>query len=122
MSEDNLTVHILREIREEVRSVGQRLDQHISSTNQRFDSMDQRFDSMDRRFDRLEHTMRAEMAALRDHVDHQFLELELRAATRTNEQTAATRDLYDFLHANQQLRDRVERCEHDIADLKGRVR
>ncbi|HSK04406.1 MAG TPA: hypothetical protein VK932_24295 [Kofleriaceae bacterium] len=110
MSEDNLTVHILRELREEIHSVrsttqrlDQRLDQHVESTNQRFDAMD-------RRFDRLESELRAEILAS-----------EVRVATRITEQAAATRDLHDLLNANLSLRDRVERCEHDIADLKGRV-
>lgn len=103
MSEDSLTVHILRELRDDLRSTGQRLDQHIESTNRRFDAVD-------RRFDRLENELRAEILAS-----------EVRVATRITEQAAATRDLYDLLNANLQLRDRVERCEHDITDLKGRV-
>ena len=101
MSEhDDLTVHILREIRAEIRSTREELRQHIDSTSQRFDRLEQ---------------AHAELAsATRD----QIVELELRMATRTAEQTAATRDLYDLLNANLQLRDRVERCEHDIAELK----
>ena len=111
MSDDDLTVHILRDLRAEIRSTNQRLD----SVSQR---LDQHIDSTDRRFDRLEQGIAdlASKVATRD----QLVELELRLATRTAEQTAATRDLYDLLNANLQLRDRVERCEHDIAELKDR--
>jgi hypothetical protein len=78
-----------------------------------------RFDSVDQRFDRLEqtHADLASRVATRD----QLVDLDLRMATRMVEQTAATRDLYDLLNANLQLRDRVERCEHEIAELKDRV-
>jgi chromosome segregation ATPase len=104
MSDDNLTVHILREIREEVRSTGQRLD-----------SMDQRLDSMDQRLGRLERGQ-ANLVTR----DELFVS-ELRTATRLNELTATNRNLHVYLEENLRLRDRVERCEHDIADLKGRV-
>jgi chromosome segregation ATPase len=110
MSEDSLTVHILREIREEVRSTNQRLD----STNQRLDSMGQRLDSMDQRLGRLERGQ-ANLVTR----DELFVS-ELRTATRLNELTATSRNLHAYLEENLQLRDRVERCEHDIADLKGR--
>jgi chromosome segregation ATPase len=110
MSEDSLTVHILRDLRDELRSTRDELRQRIDSTNQRVDSTNQRIDH-------LEQGLRTEIAAVRDHI----VESELRMATRFVEQTAATRDLYDLLNASLQLRDRVEHCEHDIADLKDRV-
>jgi uncharacterized coiled-coil DUF342 family protein len=107
MSEDSLTVHILRDLRDELRSTGDELRQRIDSMNQRIDHLEHGFRA----------ELRTEIAAVRDHI----VESELRMATRFVEQTAATRDLYDLLNANLQLRDRVERCEHDIADLKDRV-
>ena len=110
MSEDSLTVHVLIGLRDEIRSSRD----EIRSTNQRID--------------RLEHELRVEIGATRDGlrseisaVRDQVVESELRLATRMVEQTAATRDLYELLNTNLQLRDRVERCEHEIADLKGRV-
>lgn len=112
MSEDDDLRELLAEIRSTQDERSQRLDQHIDSTNRRFDSVDQRFD----RFEQA-HAEFASRVATRD----QIVELELRIATRMVEQTAATRDLYDLLNANLQLRDRVERCEHEIAELKDRV-
>lgn len=115
MSGDNLTVHILREIRDDVRSVSQRLDQHIESTDRRFDAVDRRFDSIEQHLERLE---RGQANLV---TKDELLASELRTATRHTELTASNRNLHDFLEKNQRLRDRVERCEQDIADLKGRV-
>lgn len=108
MSGDNLTVHILREIRDDVRSVSQRLDQHIESTDRRFDSIEQ-------------HLERLERGQVNLVTKDELLASELRMATRDTALTASNRNLHDFLEKNQRLRDRVERCEQDIADLKGRV-
>jgi hypothetical protein len=89
MSEDNLTVHILRELREEIRSTRD----EVRATNQRFDLMD-------RRFDRFEQTMRAEMGSLRDELRAEIVASDLRAATRAFEQTAAINAQTAMLEAN----------------------
>jgi uncharacterized protein YqfA (UPF0365 family) len=107
--EDDLTVHILRDLRAELRSTSERLDRFESATRAEF--ADVRADLAATRKE-----LRAEIEAVRSQV----VESELRTATRITEQTAATRDLYDLVHANLQLRDRVERCEQDIAELKDR--
>jgi len=100
---DDVTVQILIEIRDEIRSTNQRLDQ----TNQQLDQT------------RTE--LRAEIALVRHDLGHEIRESELRSATRMIELTAATRDVYTMLTGQLALRDRVERCEHDIDDLKKRV-
>lgn len=53
-----------------------------------------------------------------DAVEHRLVDSDLRAATATAALTAATRDLYTLLRDRFELRDRVERCERDIHDLK----
>ena len=50
-------------------------------------------------------------------VDH----LELRLATELTEVANTNRAILTLLRDRFDLRDRVERCEHDIADLKQRV-
>lgn len=72
--------------------------------------------------------VRTEIGELADRVtesEHRMAgrmtESELRQATRTTEQTAATRDLYAMLTGQLDLRDRVERCERDIVELKTRT-
>ena len=64
--------------------------------------------------------VRAEIADLGRGLRAEMLASEMRHATRVTEQTAATRNLYDLLQNRFELRDRVERCEHDIAELKQR--
>jgi chromosome segregation ATPase len=109
MSEDSLTVHVLIDLRDEIRS-----------TNQRIDRLEHEVGATRAEVGATRDDLRAEITAVRDHVGQQILASELRMATRVAEQTAATRDLYELLGASLQLRDRIERCEHDIDDLKGR--
>ena len=52
----DLTVQILREIRDEIRTTNSRLASFEAKTDARFQSIDARFDSMDRRFESLEAT------------------------------------------------------------------
>jgi len=109
MSEDDDLRELLAEIRSTRDERSQRLDQPIDSTNHRSDSADQRFE-------RLERVYADFASATRD----QLVELELHMVARMAELAAATQDLYDLLNANLQPRDRMERCEQDIAELKDR--
>ncbi len=109
MSED-LTLAILIEIRDEIRSTNHRVDQ----TNVRLDD--------------LRGELRTGLGGVRGElrtglggVRGELRESELRMATRVTEQTAAARDLYTMLTTQLELRDRVTQCEHDIDDLKKRV-
>lgn len=95
MESDDLTVRILIEIRDEIRT-----------TNVRVDDLGRRIDGLGLRI---------------VEVDHRLLESEVRTATRISEQIAATRDLYALLKDRFELRDRVERCERDIDELKHRA-
>jgi hypothetical protein len=95
---DDMTVRILTEIRDEIRTTNLRLDQ-----------------------------TRIEVAALRSDMTSEILALrgeivgvDLRNATRVAEQHHATMNLYEKLTGQLELRDRIERCEADIAELKRR--
>ena len=114
MSDDNLTTRILTEIREELRSTNQRLE----ATERR---LDHRIDGLEQRLDRRIDETNGRIDDLRVELKQQILESEVRLSTRITEHTAATRDLYDLLQGGLRLRDRVEQCEHDITDLKGRI-
>ncbi len=102
----DLSVQILIEIRDELRSTKQALGDRIDQTNESL------------RETRVE--LRGEISQLRTELVTRMTESELRVATRTVEQTAATRDLYALLSGQLDLRDRVGHCEHDIAELKKR--
>lgn len=108
MSED-LTVAILIEIRDEIRSTNHRVDQ----TNVRLDGLR---GELRTGLDDLRGELRTGLADVRGDLR----ESELRMATRVTEQTAATRDLYTMLTTQLELRDRVAQCEQDIDELKKR--
>jgi len=103
MSDDDLTLAVLIEIRDEIRTTNQRVNQ----TNQRLDNLGA--------------DLRAEIGALGTELRGEMLAIELRSATRMTEQTAATRDLYTMLTGQLELRDRVTQCEHKIDELNKRV-
>lgn len=99
MESDDLTIHVLREIRDEIRSTNQRIDQ----TNVRLDQMGER---LDKRI---------------DGMGDRITESEMRTATALTGVTVAIHEVRDLLKDRFDLRDRVERCERDIDELKHRA-
>ena len=88
----SITVRILKEIRDEVRRTNERLD----ATKERLDAM-------------------------HAGLSQRIVESELRTATAITELAATVRDMTSVLRAQNDLRPRVDRCERDIAELKGRL-
>ena len=93
---NNLTVRVLVEIRDEIRKTNVRVD----ALGDRVDALG---DRLDKRIDKLE-----------DRVT----QVEIRTATAITSVVGAVNEVRDLLRDRLDLRDRVERCEHDIADLK----
>jgi chromosome segregation ATPase len=110
MSED-LTLEILIEIRDEIRST----NQHVDTTNSRLDQTNLKLEQLGT-------DLRGEIAVTRSEFRDGLDARELRNATRIAEQTAATRDLYTLLTDRLDLRDRVTRCESDIDEIKGALK
>jgi hypothetical protein len=96
MANDDITVQILREIRDGIDKSNKRLDEHILATKLGFDRVDRKFEDMGRR----------------------IVESEIRTATAITGLASTMNDVRDLLRDRLDLRDRVERCEHDIAELK----
>jgi predicted nucleic acid-binding Zn-ribbon protein len=92
METTDLTIEVLKEIREEVHSLGSRVD----STNERLDSM-------------------------REELSRRIVESEIRTSTAIADLAGTVREMTSVLRAANDLRPRVERCEHDIAEIKRRV-
>ncbi len=111
---DDMTVQILIEIRDEIRSTNQRVDQTRTELR---DEIGLVRTTLEREIGLVRSELRRETASVRDDMR----ESELRLATRIVEQTAATRDLYTMLTGQLDLRDRIERCEQDIGELKHRI-
>ncbi|MBI2374970.1 MAG: hypothetical protein HYV07_13320 [Deltaproteobacteria bacterium] len=58
MEPTDLTIRILQEIRDELRSTNRRLEVGFEATNQRFEEMNQRFEEANLRFDVIETALR----------------------------------------------------------------
>lgn len=106
MESDDLTVRVLVEIREQIRDGQTALREglhevrdEIRQTNVRLDQQGQRIDQQGQR----------------------IVESEIRTATAITELHGTMRDVHDWLKKQADLRDRVERCEREIDDLKKRV-
>ena len=107
---DDLTVHILTEIRDELRGVRDEVRSvrdEVRVTNQLLDET------------RTE--LKAEIAQVRDEVGHKILAVELRVATGITNLNATSIETNRLLTDRFELRDRVERCEHEIDELKKKV-
>jgi ubiquinone biosynthesis protein UbiJ len=103
---DDLTTRILVEIREEVRE-----------TNRRIDRLELRMDKLEHRVDQLE----AGLGQRIDGLANRITESELRTATALTAVAGTIADIHTLLKDRLDLRDRVDRCERDIDDLKRRV-
>ena len=103
METTDLTIQILTDIRDEIRSTNNRIDQtnvELRSTREE---------------------LRTELRTGLERVEKRVVESEIRLATGITEMSGTLRDVRDMLAGQLDLRDRVERCEADIADLKRRV-
>jgi chromosome segregation ATPase len=101
MEPTDLTVRILTDIRDELRTTNQRIDQ----TNQRIDQTNQRLDQTNARLEQM-----------RQHS----VESEIRLGTAITDMTGTLHEVRDHL-AVRALEARVQDCERDIADLKRRL-
>jgi len=106
MEPTDLTIEILKGIRDEIRQTNQRLDQtneHLDQTNEHLDQTNER---LDQRFDLL---------------SRRLVESETRTATALVDLAGAVREVKQLLSDRLDLRDRVDRCESEISRLKEHV-
>jgi chromosome segregation ATPase len=108
MKKVDLTVEILKDIREENRR-----------TNAELQELRQEF-----RQELREGlgTLRQELGARIDETNRRLVASEARTATAITELAGDVRELTSYLRAQGDLRPRVERCERDIADLQAKER
>ncbi len=102
MQSDDITILVLREIRDEMRGMRQEQQQtntRLGSVESRLESVDNRLESVDRR-----------LVVLETSVAHEIVEFR--------KEFVVVRDL---LVNRQDLGRRVARVEADVADLKRRV-
>ena len=117
---DDLTLHVLQEIREGVRELkvfAEAANGRFDVMDRRFDAMDRRFDDMDRRFDMFREEVRAELRT----TNLRITESDVRHATQMTELIGMMREIHGELVKSDRLEDRVSRCETDIAELRARL-
>jgi uncharacterized protein Yka (UPF0111/DUF47 family) len=103
MEPTDLTLEVLNGIRQELRETRDALGSRIDGTNERLDAM-------------------AEQAhGMREELSRRIVESEIRTSTAIADLAGTVREMTSVLRAANDLRPRVERCEHDIADIKRRV-
>ncbi len=106
----NLTLEVLKAIRDEVRR-----------TNERLDRTNERLDQTNERLDRVDSTLNKRIDDLRDELSRRIVESEMRTATALTALAGDGRELTSFLRNMMDLRPRVEKCEQEIEALKRRM-
>jgi chromosome segregation ATPase len=94
METTDLTIEILTGIRQELRDTRESLSSRIDSTNERLDSTNERLDAM------------------REELSRRIVESEIRTSTAIADLPGTVREMTSVLRAANDLRPRVERCEH----------
>ena len=92
MEPTDLTLEVLNGIRQELRETRDALGSRLDGTNERLED-----------------------------VSRRVVESEIRTSTAIADLAGTVREMTSVLRAANDLRPRVERCEHDIADIKRRV-
>lgn len=123
MGSDDVTLGVLIEIRDAIRATNDRVD----GTNARVDTLTERVDGTNARVDKL--TDGVEKLTNRvDRVEVGLGDLrkagvasEVRTVTAMHELNDTMRSVHTLLKDRLELRDRVERCEHDIEEIKRKI-
>jgi predicted nucleic acid-binding Zn-ribbon protein len=100
MEPQDLTVEILKSIRDEAKATNSRLDQTNS------------------RLDRIRNDLSDQIVELRQELSRRIVQSEVRTATAITELAGSVREMTGVLRSSAELRPRVERCEQEIAEIR----
>jgi len=103
MEPTDVTIEILKDIRTEIRDTRQDLSVRLDAMRDELSST------------------RNELSNTRNELSRRIVESEIRTSTAITKLAGTVHELSEVLRASYDLRPRVERCEHDIADLKRRL-
>jgi chromosome segregation ATPase len=109
-----VTVSILRGIRDGVRQTNERIDE----TNARLGQASARINDTNLRLDKTN----ASIGELREELSRRIVASEIRTSTAITDLAGNVRELTEVLRQQYDLRPRVEQCERDIAELKRTTR
>jgi uncharacterized protein Yka (UPF0111/DUF47 family) len=107
MDPTNLTIEVLQGIRQDIKDLGANLGTRIDATNERIDRTNERLDGG-----------REELSGRIEELSRRVVESEVRTSTAIADLAGTVREMTGVLRAANDLRPRVEKCEHDIADLQ----
>jgi len=113
METTDITIEILKGIRQDLRDLGGRID----GTNARIDGTNTRIEGTNARID----STNTRIEEMRDELSRRIVESEIRTSTAIADLAGTVREMTSMLRASNELRPRVERCENDIAEIKRRV-
>ncbi|MBI2897335.1 MAG: hypothetical protein HYY06_27505 [Deltaproteobacteria bacterium] len=105
-----MMVAILREIRDEIRNTRGDLSKRIDETNARLEQTNARLEQTN-----------ARLEDVRDELGRRIVESEMRTASAITDLAGAVHSVRDLLRDRLDLRDRVDRCEHEIEIIKQRL-
>lgn len=106
MEPTDLTIQILREIRDEIGKTNARLDQTIARLDQTNARLDQ---------------TREDLASRQDQTSARLVESEIRMSTAITGLAGTLEDIKHLLSDRLEVRDRVEHCEREIEAIKVRL-
>jgi hypothetical protein len=110
MEPENLTLEVLKEIRDEGKQTNVRLEQTNARLDRLRDETSAKINETNVRLDQL-----------RDELARRIVESEMRTATAITALAGNVGELVTFLKQDRDLRPRVEQCEKDILNLKSRL-
>ena len=106
MEPTDLTLEVLKQIRDDGKRNGERIDE----TNARLNEANARLNETN-----------ARLESLRDDLGRRIVDSELRTATAITDLSGTVRELIVAIKEDRDLRGRVERVEKDVAALKSRL-
>lgn len=110
MEPTDITIEILKSIREELRGTRTELSEELRGTNARLDG--------------LEFGLREGLSTVKEGISalsRRVVESEVRTATAITDMHGTLRDVRDLLREQLDLRPRLERCERDIGELRQQI-
>jgi len=113
MEPTDLTIEILRSIRDEAHQTNERLE----LTNQRLDQTNKRIDRTNDRLDQL----RTDVVDRIERVERRQTETEIRLASELVAVGGAVREVRDLLREDRTLRDRVDDHERRLSAVERRT-
>jgi predicted nucleic acid-binding Zn-ribbon protein len=107
MEPTDLTISILREIRDEIRKTNERLDQTNERLDQTRSDLSARLDQTNIRLDKT-----------REELSRHIVESEMRTATAITSLAGTLQDVKKLLDERREMNKRVSKCEKDIRQIK----